>query len=92
MEIQIYFFNLCGMEKKIKFKNLQAYEWDVIKQMEQKEQEIIPLNVVAFVGGGTRYIISVDKETGNLAIYKTSLSGLDSIIISPQGNNKIIIE
>ena len=71
--------------------NFKLYEWDVLKQVDNKPQTEIKNKSIAFVDGKIRYIIEVDKETGGISIYKTG-SGLDNIIIEPRGANKIIIK
>lgn len=71
--------------------SLKLYEWDVLKQLDNKPQTEIKNNSIAFIDGKIRYIIEVDKETGRISIYKTG-SGLDNIVIESRGANKIIIK
>lgn len=71
---------------------MKAYEWNIVKRSEGKSLTPIPTNEVAFIGpNDERLIISVDKYTGMLSIYKSGY-GDDEIIIKPQSINKILIK
>ncbi len=75
------------MEKIVK-----VVGWDVANHMEKKEYLNIPSNEVAFiVNETTRYVISIDKVTGGLRLYKSGFSD-DRMVLTVQSSNIIIIE
>lgn len=71
---------------------MKILEWDVVGFMEGKEQREIQTDTIAFATNDRqRYLISEDKETGAISIYKMGYDH-DQILITPKGSNHILIK
>ena len=73
---------------------LNLFEWDVLKHHKDIPLTQLTTNEVAFIANNDhnqRYVIGIDKETGQLKVYKTGFID-DALTVTMIGANQFLIK